>query len=410
VNDDLETTSQISPAVDERIWRLVGYPLVPGADEGGLLAGESVAVKDLFDVAGFPVGAGNPAFLAEARPAAGHAPALRALIEAGAQVRGIARTDEFAYSITGTNAHYGTAPNPRSPLGLPGGSSSGPAAAVAMGQASIGLGTDTAGSIRVPASYQGLWGLRTTHGAVSRAGLLALAPSFDTVGWITRTPDLLRRVAEVSLPPHLDPLPTGGQYVVCRALLDLAAPTVRAAFAEALAAWKQSGALPAVDEVDLPDPVVTREAFRTVQAAEAWREHGPWITAHPGALGADVAARFAWAATVTPDHEAEARAVLDRVRGQIDQVLADRVLLLPSAPTAPPPRSADAAALDAVRTATITLTCLAAVTGRPALSAPLLEAERAEVGVSLLGPRGSDLGLIGLATTLARAAPHRRLP
>jgi amidase len=391
------------------IWRLVGYPLVPAAGEGGLLHGESIAVKDLFAVAGFRVGAGNPTFLAEGRAAAEHAPALRVLIEAGAQVRGIALTDEFAYSIAGTNAHYGTPPNRAAPGRLPGGSSSGPAGAVAMGQAGIGLGTDTAGSIRVPASYQGLWGLRTTLGSVSREGLLGLAPSFDTVGWLTRSPGLLRRVAEVSLARNAaaGPAagPAGGRYALCPALLDLATPTVRAAFAGALDSWTRSGILSAVDEVALPDPAVVLEAFRTVQAAEAWREHGGWIASHPGALGADVAARFAWAATVTADQEAEARAALGRLRGAIDHALGDAVLLLPSTPTPAPPRTADAAALDAVRARTISLTCLAAVAGRPALSAPLLESERVPVGLSLLGPHGSDLDLIDRATTLADAAP-----
>ena len=126
-------------------------------------------MKDLFEVAGFAVGAGVPAYLAESRPAATSASAVEALVAAGADVIGIAQTDEFAYSVAGRNSHYGTPPNVAAPGSIPGGSSSGPASAVALGQVSIGLGTDTAGSIRVPASYQGLWGLRTSHGAIDTA-------------------------------------------------------------------------------------------------------------------------------------------------------------------------------------------------------------------------------------------------
>ena len=126
------------------------------------------------------------------------APAVQALLDAGAEVLGIARTDELAYSIAGANPHYGTPPNARVPGALPGGSSNGPASAVALGQADIGLATDTGGSIRVPASYQGLWGLRTTHGRVARDGLLPLAPSFDTVGWLTRDRALLAACSRVS--------------------------------------------------------------------------------------------------------------------------------------------------------------------------------------------------------------------
>lgn len=188
----------ISAAVDRSIWRVVGSPLVAGASSGPL-RGESVAVKDLFDVAGFAVGAGVPAYLAESRPATASAPAVAALLAAGADMLGIAQTDEFAYSIAGRNFHYGTPPNVAVPGSIPGGSSSGPASAVALGQVSIGLGTDTAGSIRVPASYQGLWGLRTSHGAIDTAGLLPLARSFDAVGWLTRSSETLLRAAATSL-------------------------------------------------------------------------------------------------------------------------------------------------------------------------------------------------------------------
>ena len=405
-----------APAADPRIWRVVGYPLVPPTAPAapgppGPLDGESVAVKDLFAVAGFPVGAGNPTYLAEAAPASTHAVAVQTLLDAGAEIRGIARTDEFAYSIAGTNAHFGTPPNPRAPRRLPGGSSNGPASAVAMGHASIGLGTDTAGSIRVPASYQGLWGLRTTHGAVSAEGLLPLAPSFDTVGWLTRTPELLAKVAAASLGPDSV---ASGEFVVWPELLELADPAVRAAFleitgptapAETAAPALVSPAALVSPEALLAGPGAFRatfEAFRTVQAAEAWRTHGSWVRAHPDALGPDVAARFAWAATVTADQERDARNVLDGVRTRLDAALENSILLLPTTPTAAPLRSADAASLDAARTATISLTCLAAITGRPALSAPLLSVEGVPpVGLSLLGPRGSDLDLVARAAALA---------
>ena len=382
---------------DPRIWRLVGFPLV-GPTGSGPLTGESVAVKDLFAVAGLTVGAGNPAYLAGAGRERRHAAAVRALLDAGAEVRGVARTDEFAYSLAGANAHYGTPPNPRAPGRLPGGSSSGPASAVASGQASIGLGTDTAGSIRVPASYQGLWGLRSTHGAVSSQGLLPLAPSFDAVGWLARSPDVLARAARVSLQAQAE---TAGGYAVCPGLLETVEPTVAEAFAEAMEKRVAAGVLPEPRTVGGPDPEAAFAAFRTVQAAEAWRAHGGWIREHPDALGPDVAARFGWAAEVTPAQEGAARAVLARIRAQFEAELGDDVLLLPTSPAPAPPVGADPAALDAVRVATIGLTCLAPITGRPALSAPLLAARGLPVGLSLLGPRGADLDLVARGVALA---------
>ena len=185
-------------------------------------------------------------------------------------------------------------------------------------------------------------------------------------------------------------------------LLELADPGVRTAFREITGptAPAEAAAPPGVSSEGIR---ATFQAFRTVQAAEAWRVHGAWIVSHPDALGPDVAARFAWAATVTAEQERDARAVLDRVRDQLDAALGDAdILLLPATPTPAPLRTADAASLDAARTATISLTCLAAITGRPALSAPLLSVDGAPVGLSLLGPRGADLDLVARAAALAQ--------
>ena len=194
----LITAAHVTPRaqpLDRSVWRTVGDPLWQGAWEGPLV-GLTVAVKDLFAIKGYRIGAGNPTFLDGSRAEPRTAPAVSDLLHGGASLRGIARTDEFAYSIAGNNAHYGTPPNGALPGALPGGSSSGPASAVATGQADIGLATDTAGSVRVPASYQGLWGLRTTHGLVPRQGLLPLAQSFDTIGWLTRDGETLQRVVD----------------------------------------------------------------------------------------------------------------------------------------------------------------------------------------------------------------------
>ncbi|MBX3098920.1 MAG: DUF3225 domain-containing protein [Salinibacterium sp.] len=390
--------SQPAPAVNGSVWRTVGTPLV-AASVAGVLSGETVAVKDLYDVAGFPVGAGIPAWLAEAAPATEHSPAVAALIAAGADIVGIAQTDEFAYSIAGRNPHYGTPPNPAVLGGVPGGSSSGPTSAVALGQASIGLGTDTAGSVRIPASYQGLWGLRSTHGAVSRERLIALAPTFDAVGWLTRSAATVSAAAEATLDMsrQIDAAP---DYVVAPALLAHCEPDVRAAF-EAFAG-------DAFDTVELGDIDELFLTFRTVQSAEAWRTHGPWIEAHPGALGDDVAGRFAFAATITAEQEAAGRTALSAARRTLDSVLGDRVLLVPTASSTAPSVFAGPEHTERTRQGTLRLTCIAGLTGRPALSAPLLSAPQpgallpAPVGLGLVGPRFSDVALVNLATQLVR--------
>lgn len=386
-----------APAVNTAVWRVVGAPLVAGIP-AGVLSGETVAVKDLYDVEGFAVGAGIPAYLASSAPATGTSPAVAALLAAGADVLGIAQTDEFAYSIAGRNPHYGTPPNPAVLGGVPGGSSSGPASAVSLGQASIGLGTDTAGSIRVPASYQGLWGLRTTHGSVSSDRLLPLAPTFDSVGWMTRTAPPLRGAAEATLDTSLQRgVETG--FVVFPGFSAHIEPDVRTAFHAMLESVGE------VELVDLGDIDELFTIFRTVQQAEAWATHGAWITAHPGALGTDVAARFALAAAVRPAAASAARDALGAARARLDAVLGDRVLLLPAASSTAPSVMADAELIERTRQGTLRLTCIAGITGRPALSVPLMSVPQpgalldAPVGLSLVGPRYSDLALIELALT-----------
>ncbi|MCU1438180.1 MAG: atzE [Naasia sp.] len=389
-----------APAVDSRIWRTVGTPLLEGAARGPL-QGERVAVKDLFAVAGHRIGAGVPAYLDRAAVEQRTAPAVAALLDAGAGLTGIARTDEFAYSIAGANPHYGTPPNAAVPGALPGGSSSGPASAVAAGQASIGLATDTAGSIRVPASYQGLWGLRTTHGAVDRDGVLPLAPSFDTVGWLARDPQVLARAAAVSLP--LDTAPVPAAVAVAPTLLEGLAPAVRDAFDDALRHFVADGLIAAPDEVDFGDPDALVVAFRTVQAAEAWRSHGAWLTARPDAVSGAVAERFRIAAQVTGDEEAAAREELAAAGAQLDTLLADRILLLPAAASPAPSATSPAAVVDQLRAATLRLTCVAAAAGAPSLSVPLLTVAGAPLGLALVGPPGSDLSLIEAGARLADA-------
>lgn len=379
-----------APALDRRVWRVLGDPLV-AATAPGPLTGRRVAVKDLMAVAGQRIGAGNPAWLAAAGVEAAHAPVVAALLAAGADVAGIARTDELAWSLAGTNVHTGTPPNPRAPHRISGGSSSGPASAVSLGHADIGLATDTGGSIRVPAAYQGLAGHRPTHGGVSTRGVLPLAPSFDTVGWLARDPELLAAVGDVLLPA--DTAHLGPDLVHDPGLMALAAPEV----AHAVGSWAASRGVRPL-EVPLGPVAEWRAAFSTLQGWEAVREHGEWAAAHAADLGPDVRGRFERAARTTAEEADLARAVVASARARVREVVGDRVLVLPAAPTAAPRLGAD---LAPVREATLALTCVAGVAGLPAVTLPLTAADGLPCGVSLVGPAGSDRALLALATRLA---------
>ncbi|WP_228373314.1 AtzH-like domain-containing protein [Demequina silvatica] len=388
-----------APALDARVWRVAGAPLVAGSGDGPL-AGETVAVKDLFAIAGQRIGVGVRAFLASASIEEATAPAVQALLDAGADVVGIAQTDQFAYSIAGLNPDYGTPPNPAVPGAIPGGSSSGPAAAVALGQASIGLGTDTAGSIRVPASYQGLWGLRPTHGAVSLAHVWPLAPRYDTAGWITGDGVTMRRVASVGLADAGQGVAPGG-YVAAPEVMMSCTRGVRDAFDAALAALAAAGV--GATPVDVPALDDLLATFRVTQQAEAWRSDGAWVESHPGVLAPDVQERFDLARDVTADQEAAALAALDRLVAHLDHALGDAILLVPAAASSAPRLDASESELEERRRATLSITAIAGLTGRPALSVPLLDTPDGPVGMCLVGPRGSDLALVDAGLALEAA-------
>jgi amidase len=383
---------------DSSIWREHGTPLLPplhgagcgSAGHGGLLDGRTVAVKDLFAVTGFPVGAGNPAWLAQARPEPADAWAVRALRAAGAAVAGLAQTDELAFSLSGANAHYGTPPNPAAPGLVTGGSSSGPASAVATGQADIGLGTDTAGSIRVPASVCGLFGLRPTHGAVPDDGVLHLAPSFDTVGWLTADPALLAAAGAVLLPP--------GPADPPRRLMSADPPngSVRR-LAGALGTSLVSQPVLSADDI-----TALLTAFRAVQAAEAWELHGRWITANPGALSPDVEGRFRAGASVDAAARKHAAAVISAYRNKaMDLITPDTWLVQPAA--AGPGHARDAAPedKDAWRQATLRRTVMASAFGLPSCVIP--GTARPPAGLALVGPPGADHALLKAAQAAAGA-------
>ncbi|SDG02607.1 Asp-tRNAAsn/Glu-tRNAGln amidotransferase A subunit [Blastococcus aurantiacus] len=374
------------PALDARVWRAVGDPLVPPSGDGPL-TGQTVAVKDLYAVAGHAVGAGNPARLADAAPEPAHAGAVGRLLGAGAAVRGIARTDEFAYSLAGTNAHYGTPPNPAAPYRVPGGSSSGSASAVALGHATIGLGTDTGGSIRVPAAYQGLYGIRTTHGAVDRSGLLPLAADFDAVGWLTRSPALLAAVGDVLLPAGSSG--GGDRLVFLPGLVDSAEPDVRSA----VRGWLADAGATELGET-LDDLDAWRAAFQTWQGFQAWQAHGPWLADRMDVLGPDVRSRFETAAAIDDDAAGRARALLDTARSRVLDLVGDRVLVLPSAPSVAP--LAATGATPELRNATMRLTCLAALAGLPAVSLPVRTGDGLPAGVCLVAAPGRDRALLDL--------------
>ena len=171
----------------------------------GPLDGLSFGLKDLYDVAGRVTGCGNPDWRRTHAPAPSDCSVLARLLDAGARLTGITHTDELAYSLNGENAHYGTPVNPAAPGRIPGGSSSGSASVTAAGLVDFAIGSDTGGSVRIPATYCGLYGIRTTFGAIPLDRCMPLAPSFDTCGWFARDAEIFTRVGAVLLDQPVTP-------------------------------------------------------------------------------------------------------------------------------------------------------------------------------------------------------------
>lgn len=394
--------------IDDRgIHAFVPYPDAPVSHaDSGPLGGLSFGVKDLFDVAGYPTGGGSPTVLALSGIKPRTAPTVQRLLDAGARFVGKTVTDELAFSMNGQNAHFGAPVNGAAPARISGGSSSGSASAVSNGLCDFALGSDTGGSVRAPASHCGLYGLRPTHGRVSLAGALDLAPSFDTCGWFTRDAATFARVADLLVGADAVPAPT--RLLWPTDLWAQLAEPARAG-AEAAAARVQDvlgGAAPVTVVLDSFDAMYW--AFRYLQGREAWLTDGALIERYAPPLGPGVAERFAFSRGVTDAQVAESSAFRARFTAHMDALLgADGVLLLPTMPDVAPLRSEPESGLEDYRNRAIRLLCVAGLAGLPQLSLPLAGREGAPLGLSLLGPRGSDRALVAMAERLAAAGLGR---
>lgn len=383
----------------------VPYPDVPVPHAAtGPLSGLRFGAKDLFDVAGYPTGGGSPFLLAMSGIKTASAPAVQRLLDAGAALVGKTVTDEFAFSMNGNNAHFGAPINGAAPSRISGGSSSGSASAVSSGLCDFALGTDTGGSVRAPANHCGLYGLRPTHGRISLAGVLDLAPGFDTCGFFTRDSHSFARVAHVLMDADPVALPATPRLLWPAEVWALLAPDVAA------------DVLPVADAVQAvlgraSPAAVVRDSFdamywhfRCLQGRESWMTNGPLIERFAPPLGPGVAERFAWSRQVTDAQVAAASAFRAGFAQQIDDLLgSDGVLLMPTMPDVAPLRAAPDSALEDYRNAAIRMLCIAGLSRTPQLSLPLLTRNGAPLGLSLLGPRGSDLSLIALAQRLSAA-------
>jgi amidase len=369
-----------------------GHVQLEGAPDGPL-RGLTFAVKDAFDIAGHRICNGNPVWLETHAPAARTASAVERLIAAGATMVGKTQMDELAYSINGENAHYGTPTNPRAPGRIPGGSSSGSAVAVAGGLVDFALGSDCGGSVRMPASYCGIYGIRTTHGLVPADGVIDLAKSFDTVGWFARDAAMMLRVGEVLLPPAHDFVPK--RLLIAEDAFAFVGAEIAATLAAALAKLKAAVPEHGAIKVYTGEPSAWSGIFRILQGDEIRKRHSAWIDANHPKFGPGIAERFAWTRTIAPADVERLRPQREAVAAHMDALLGDdAVLCLPTAPGIAPKLATPAPELDVFRTRAFGLLSIAGLARLPQLSLPLGTLHDCPLGISLIAPRGRDGGLL----------------
>ncbi|RUS48082.1 amidase [Cohnella sp. AR92] len=360
----------------------------------GNLNGLSFAVKDVFAIENYASSAGNPDWHRTHGPADRHARTINLLLSHGARLQGTTITDELMYSLLGENHHYGTPINPKARGRVPGGSSSGSAVAVAAGHVDFALGTDTGGSVRVPASYCGIYGFRPSIGSVSMDGVIPLARSFDTVGWMSKSPKTLLEVGKVLLPASSEAHRGFNKILLPEEAWEQAQENEREVLSSALRSFVGGMEL---ERIILPGDGLPdwADTFRFIQGTEIWEQHGEWIRAEKPSFGPGVAERFEWASTLRPDDKTGLLEKKRKLENEIDSLLGECDLIaIPTVMGEAPPVNMTGEQAERQRTATMRLTCIAGLTGIAQVTVPIDSGSGHPIGLSFIARRGLDLALL----------------
>lgn len=371
------------------------------AKSSGVLANTTFGAKDLFAVAGHPTGNGNPTSERDHLPARANAHVIDLLLDAAAALTGITRMDELALSLNGINDHVGPESNPRYPGHITGGSSSGSAAAVAAHDVTFTLGSDTAGSLRLPASFCGLFTLRPTYGRIDTTGMLPLAPSFDTPGVFTRDAALLKTIMELLFTAtHVAP-PVRRVFIPSEflALCDAPLATQCHAFADDLASHL---GVNHVDSTPLSiEPQAVKRALLTLIGAEAAATHAQRLALAPETLLDDTRAVLEHGRDLPIERRDSQEHAKAAITATVLAALTDTVMVLPAAPCLPPAVNAPLEELHAMNARAVMLHGLASLAGVPAVVVPVRLGDSTDTaGMMVIGGPNTDELLLELASKI----------
>lgn len=357
-------------------------------NKNGELNNLSFVLKDMCKIKGLKTSCGNPDFYHKCSIAEDHAPFLNELLNNGAVLKGITICDEFFYSLIGENGHYGTPNNLNAPGCVPGGSSSGSAAALTENLYDFSIGSDTGGSVRIPASFCGLMGIRPTHDRINTNGVYPMAPSFDTVGWFAKKIEVFQKIGDVLLNKNETSKANFKKYVIAEDLLEIAETEVQNEFKKFI-----DLKLPGISNVRLSTHTKSEIAdnFRILQGNEVKENVLPWITKNKPTISPEINARIDMASKITNDEVKLAKTFRNKLVKEVENSLPEGVIaIFPTAPFSAPVCGQDDASLGSYRKKLMEMTSIAGMTYRPQISLPCLKNKNRPVGISLLGWKYSD--------------------
>ena len=354
----------------------------------GLLSKLNFVVKDMCKIKNHRTSCGNPDFYEKCQPADDFAPFLKKILEAGATLKGITICDEFFYSLIGENGHYGTPTNLNAPGCVPGGSSSGSAAALTTNLYDFSIGSDTGGSVRVPASFCGLFGIRPTHNRINTEDVYPMAPSFDTLGWFAKDIDIFKNIGSVLLNSNEKTEFSFKEFVIAEDILELASPEIVKIFNNYI-----NDKFPEIKKIRLSKHNKEKIAdnFRILQGGEIKENIIPWILENKPKISPEINNRIEMAMKITTDEINKAQKFREKLKLEIDKSLPKEIIaLFPTTPFSSLKCGQSDEQLASYRKKLMEFTSIAGMTSRPQISMPKFKDNTGPIGISLLGWQYSD--------------------
>lgn len=401
LNNPRLSVSQEAPYDPLQSFMRFNHIALEGKKEGSL-SGLVFAVKDVFKIVGSTYSNGHPTWLDTHEPDDFTSSFIVNMLNAGADLVGKTICDELYYSISGENWHYGSAINPHDPRRLTGGSSGGTGAATAGGLVDFAFGSDCLGSVRVPASYNGLLGIRPTYQRVKNDGEAPYCASMDVLGYVAARPDIFERVSQEILGEDTQK-PKYKKLLIAQDCFDAVDADVSEAFQEAISFIGDK--VGSVESVIVAPEGLDKwvKIFQVVQGYEVWESYGGWVKKYNPTLPPGQKQRLEAASKISLQAYLDAKEEMNRIKKHIEKLLpTDCIMILPTAASVAPLKSDSLEEITANRLQSSSLLCISPLAGVPQVTLPLCTMEDVPLGISLIGTEGTDMTLVSFSTQVTR--------